>query len=119
MHDANGVAGYEEFFVGGDYKGFESRAFSGDLAFGADALFVLLWVYAEAGPLKALADLGADVGGVFAYASGEDEGVGASHGGEVRPDVLAGAVAEDIDGEADTAVVIEGELFEEDSHVVR
>lgn len=60
---------------------------------------------------------GADRGGVFANASGEDEGVDAVEGGSEAKDAFGESVAEDINGEFGAGVAVVGG-FEEGAHVV-
>jgi len=109
---ASGIAGNQQFFVGGNDVCRQGRSVGGDGAFRAGGHLVPIAIEAEADPFQALADLSADGRSVLADAAREYNGAGAAHDGEKCADVFANAIAEDIDGEASAVIVVEGDLFQ-------
>src|SRR5690606_25638481 len=119
-YKAERIPGDEELLIGRDDPRLKPRIGGGDRALcAAERGLVGDIVDIESEPLEAVGDAHADLRRVLADAAGEDDGARAAECGEVSADVLAHAVAEDLDGEAGAAVLVLVLLGEQLAHVVR
>src|SRR5262245_36711390 len=105
MERLDGVARDHHLLVGRDDEGADRRACGTDAALPADDLGIERGVEREPAPRHPRADLGPDFRRVLADAGREDDGLGASEGGQIRAQIFAGAIAEDLDGQPGTAIV--------------
>jgi hypothetical protein len=74
----NYFLGNQQFFLGGNYIGVQSRVVSRDPALAVYHLLVAGRVNPQATPFKALASAHANEGRIFADAAAEDYGFGAA-----------------------------------------
>src|SRR4051794_19168948 len=105
------MTGDHQFLVGRDYPGRDSAGGGGDPRGPA---LVCLGVELETQPSGGVTNAAADLGGVLANASGEDQSVdSAEHGGE-GADLLGSAIHEIVDSQAGSG----GGASEEIAHIV-
>src|SRR5512142_1914725 len=118
QYAAHGVAGDQQFFVGGYGIGSQWRVLTRDEGLHADRRLIAGIIQEESGPLQACTNLGTNLGRIFPDTPSEDNGIGSSHSRQICADILSHAIAEHIHSQADTTVIMLAQLLLQDTHIV-
>ena len=111
MQEALGFKGNHEFLLGAQDEDTDRGIGRGKVSVGFGGA-IGGRVQADAHELEAIADRGAEGGGVFADAVGEDEGIEAAEGGGEGGDGAADAVDKEVEGELGAGISLGGGDFD-------